>query len=130
MRATEFIYEGKKEVNTGLKPPADYEYAIPNAHRVAGTADRHYDLSRIMMLVAATDGKQVNGFPPESWSGRNNIATPYTPVESDMLKMVYKTLGYEWEDALSPNPTQKSQESSDTNKLSPISTYKKNKHGY
>ena len=129
MRAFEFFYEGKSEVKTGVKPHKDHEMTIPNAHRVAGTADRHYDLNRVMMLTATADGKHLPPFPPESWAGRNNLAFPYTPLEADMLKQVYQCLGYEWDDVLKPNPKKKSEEVKDVNSISPIATYKKNKYG-
>ena len=46
-------------------------------------ADRVYELNRVMMAVASSDG--VNPLSPEvdaeSWAGRNNIAVPYTDLD-------------------------------------------------
>lgn len=128
MRSFEFVFE-HDDVKTGVKPHIDQEMVMPNAHRVAGTADRTYDLNRLMMLVAASDGRQVPVVPQESWAGRNNMAFPYTAIESDMLKKAYEYLGYEWDDVLKPNPHQKSEEVKGVSVKSPVATFRKNKHG-
>lgn len=128
MRSREFIVE-RDEVKTGIKPHSDHEMVIPNAHRVAGTADRVYDLNRIMMLVAAADDKNIPVMEPESWAGRNNMSFPFTACESNMLKNVYSYLGYEWDDALKPNPEQRSKEPRDTYCTSPVARVKRNQYG-
>jgi hypothetical protein len=129
MRARE-ITEGRTgTVRNNLKPRKDQEMAIPAAHRVAGTADRVYDLNRVMMAVAASDGKAESSVPDQSWCGRNNIAAPYTKLESEMLKRAYRSVGVEWDDALKPNPQEKSLELSDINNRSPVPTRKTNKYG-
>lgn len=128
MRAREIFLE-RNLVKTGVKPHRDQEMALPNAHRVAGTADRTYDLNRIMMMVAAADGHQIPVVPEESWAGRNNMAFPYTPLESNMLKHIYQALGYEWDDVLKPNPHQRSEEPKDTQKQSPVAKIKRNRYG-
>ena len=69
-----------------------------NKFRDAKFADRVYELNRIMMAVASTDGTFVPELDGESWAGRNNIAAPYTPEEQDMLKMAYKAVGSHHED--------------------------------
>ena len=87
MRATEFVAEDKigkmgkrlNQATVGL-----------NKFRDAQFADRVYELNRIMMAVASTDGTFVPELDGESWAGRNNIAAPYTPEEQDMLKMAYE----------------------------------------
>ena len=119
MRAREFIFERNY---TKVKVPLDKDQheAIPGAHRVAGTADRTYDLNRVMMCVAAADGKTPPDVHPESWAGRNNIAIPYTAVEADMLKHAYKAMGAQWDDALSPNPKNQSLETKSVNTTSPV----------
>lgn len=109
MRAREFVLEDKA-VHTGIKPDKSVEYAMPGTHRVAGTADRLYDLNRVMMMVACADGKTQPPMPQESWAGRNNTAHPYTKVEADMLKHAYKAADVAWDDAIAPNPKNKSEE--------------------
>jgi hypothetical protein len=61
-------------------------------------ADRTYELNRIMMAAAATDGTFVPEIDGESWAGRYNIAVPYTQQEQDMLMMAYKAAGSEYHD--------------------------------
>ena len=69
-----------------------------NKFRDAQFADRVYELNRIMMAVASTDGTFVPELDGESWSGRNNIAAPYTKEEQAMLKKAYQAIGSHHED--------------------------------
>lgn len=124
MRAKEFIQETKKIVKTGIKPHKEAVAAMPGSHRVAGTADRIYDLNRVMMYVAASDGKIFPKMPQQSWAGRNNTAHPYTKIESEMLKHAYRLANVEWDDVLAPNQENKSIESTDIHKSSPIVSFK------
>lgn len=94
MRAHEFITEsGKGKVSdrqqqstVGLNIFATTQY------------DRTYDLNRVMMAVASTDGTTVPDLNRESWVGKNNTAHPYTEVEQDMLKIAYKAAGIPFQD--------------------------------
>ena len=94
MRAHEFITEsGKGKVSArqqqssvGLNVFAISQY------------DRTYDLNRVMMAVASTDGKTIPDLNSESWVGKNNTAHPYTDVEQDMLKIAYKAAGIPFKD--------------------------------
>jgi hypothetical protein len=94
MRAHEFITEsGKGKVSdrqqqstVGLNIFATTQY------------DRTYDLNRVMMAVASTDGTTVPDLNRESWVGKNNTAHPYTQVEQDMLKIAYKAAGIPFQD--------------------------------
>jgi hypothetical protein len=94
MRAHEFITEsGKGKVSSrqqqstvGLNVFAISQY------------DRIYDLNRVMMAVASTDGKTIPDLSSESWVGKNNTAHPYTEVEQDMLKIAYKAAGIPFKD--------------------------------
>lgn len=95
MRANEFISEAKigkignrKQMSTkGL-----HKFRDENA------ADRIYELNRIMMAAASTDGTFVPEIDSESWAGRYDVAAPYTQQESDMLMMAYKAAGSEYHD--------------------------------
>ena len=69
-----------------------------NKFRDTQFADRVYELNRIMMAVASTDGTFVPDLDGESWAGRNNIAAPYSPEEQDMLKKAYQAVGSHYED--------------------------------
>jgi hypothetical protein len=94
MRAHEFITEGNKgkvsdrqqQSTVGLNIFATTQY------------DRTYDLNRVMMAVASTDGTTVPDLNRESWVGKNNTAHPYTEVEQDMLKIAYKAAGIPFQD--------------------------------
>lgn len=95
MRAWEFITEqtqkGKmsdrhQQATAGLNVFASSQY------------DRTYDLHRVMMAVAATDGKIIPNLDSESWIGKNNSAHPYTEVEQDMLKIAYEAAGIPFTD--------------------------------
>jgi hypothetical protein len=95
MRANEFVSESKigkignrKQMSTiGLHKFRDED-----------CADRTYELNRIMMAVAVTDGTFVPDIDGESWAGRYNIAAPYTQEENDMLMMAYKAAGSDFHD--------------------------------
>jgi hypothetical protein len=94
MRAHEFITEGNKgkvsdrqqQSTVGLNIFATTQY------------DRTYDLNRVMMAVASTDGTSIPDLNRESWVGKNNTAHPYTEVEQDMLKIAYKAAGIPFKD--------------------------------
>jgi hypothetical protein len=81
MRANEFISEAtvgkignRKQISTkGL-----------HKFRDESKADRVYELNRIMMAAASTDGTFVPDIDGESWAGRYDIAAPYTQEESDI----------------------------------------------
>lgn len=92
-------------------------------------ADRVYELNRVMMAVAASDG--VNPLSPEidaeSWAGRNNIAIPYTDVEQKMLMQAFGAVGSHYKDL--NRGDLKSQELKSVNKTSPVAKTKRNKFG-
>lgn len=91
MRAQEFITEDKVgKISKRLR------YATRGLHKFRDNqfADRVYELNRIMMAVASNDGEEfINKIDSESWSGRNDVAAPYTKEESDMLKLAYDAVG-------------------------------------
>ena len=90
MRAHEFIVEGtvgeiskrNQSATVGLNKFRDQQFA-----------DRVYELNRVMMAVASTDGTFVPDIDGETWSGRNNVAAPYTREEQNMLKKAYQAVG-------------------------------------
>jgi hypothetical protein len=95
MRATEFVTEDRVgEISKRNR------YATVGLHTFKDTAgyDRVYELNRVMMAVASTDGTFVPNVDAESWVGRHNVSAPYTPEEHDMLKMAYKAIGSEFHD--------------------------------
>jgi hypothetical protein len=113
------------------KVPKRYQRAAMGLHkfRDENFADRIYELNRVMMAVAAADGKDTNKIPVdiESWAGRFDIAAPLTKEEENMLKQAYKTIGSYWSDE-NPGPF-KAQEIDTVNKNSPVPKRKRNKYG-
>jgi hypothetical protein len=123
MRANEFVSESKigkignrKQMSTiGLHKFRDED-----------CADRTYELNRIMMAVAVTDGTFVPDIDGESWAGRYNIAAPYTQEENDMLMMAYKATGSEFHDLNNGDLRSRELESTNTQSIAkPFKGYKK-----
>jgi hypothetical protein len=119
MRAHEFLIEkhlGKigqrrSQATVGL-----------NKFRDADLADRAYELNRVMMAAAATDGTFVPDIDNESWAGRYNLAMPYTDVEQAMLEKAFRAVGSDHEDL--NRGDLKSKELESTNKRSPVTGFK------
>jgi hypothetical protein len=119
MRAQEFVTEDK----IGKMSKRQNQATVGmNKFRDAQFADRVYELNRIMMAVASTDGTFVPDLDGESWAGRNNIAAPYTPEEQDMLKKAYQAVGSHHEDL--NNGDLRSQEHPAVNITSPVTAFK------
>ena len=119
MRATEFVTED--QIGKMSKRQNQATVGL-NKFRDAQFADRVYELNRIMMAVASTDGTFVPDLDGESWAGRNNIAAPYTPEEQDMLKKAYQAVGSHHEDL--NNGDLRSQEHPAVNTTSPVTAFK------
>jgi len=123
MRASEFISESKvgklgnrKQMSTrGLHKFRDED-----------CADRTYELNRIMMAVAVTDGTFVPDIDSESWAGRYNIAVPYTQEEQNMLMMAYKAAGSDFHDLNKGDLTSKELDSTNIQSIAkPFKGYKR-----
>lgn len=84
--------------------------------------DRVYELNRIMMAVAATDGTFVPDVDAESWVGRHNVAAPYTKQEHDMMKKAYQAVGSDFHDI--NNGDLESEEHPAVNTVSPVKAFK------
>ena len=119
MRAQEFVVEDKvgriskrnQNATVGLNKFRDQQFA-----------DRVYELNRIMMAVASTDGTFVPAVDGESWAGRNNVAVPYTQEEQNMLTKAYQAVGSHHEDL--NHGDLKSQEHPAVNTTSPMQAFK------
>ena len=94
MRAHEFITESVK----GKVSDRQQQSTVGLNIFATTQSDRTYDLNRVMMAVASTDGVTVPDLNRESWVGKNNTAHPYTEVEQDMLKIAYKAAGIPFKD--------------------------------
>lgn len=118
MRAKEFINEEKK----GKLTPRQ-RFASRGIHVFSDTNyDRSYDLNRVMMAVASTDGVTTPEMDGESWNAKYNTGHPYTKIESDMLKLAYKAVGVPFKDLNKGD--MRSQELPSTNKQSVINSFK------
>ena len=115
MRAQEFVAEAKtghigkrrQSATRGLNKFRDSQFQ-----------DRIYELNRVMMAAACSDGTNPIEMDGESWAGRYNTAHPYTEVEQRMLKQAYKACGSEWEDI--NHGDMDSEELKSTNNVSPV----------
>jgi hypothetical protein len=119
MRALEFIAE-----NGAGKISKRNQNATIGLHkfRDKNLADRVYELNRIMMATAATDGTFVPEIDNESWAGRYDVAAPYTKEEHNMLLMAYKAAGSNFKD-LNKGDLQ-SQEHPGVNVTSPVTAFR------
>jgi hypothetical protein len=119
MRAKEFVTEdtvGKmskrlNQATVGLNKFRDNKFA-----------DRVYELNRVMMAVASTDGTFVPELDGESWAGRHNIAAAYTQQDQQKLNMAYKAIGSTYVDI--NHGDLRSQEHPAVNTTSPVSAFK------
>ena len=123
MRAVEFITE-----RTIAKPTKRQNQSTVglNKFRDPGGYDRTYELNRIMMATACSDGVTPLALDAETYSGRYNTAHPYTEIEQKMLNQAFKAVGSEVTDLNKGDL--RSQELESTNKQSiakPFKGYKK-----
>ena len=96
MRANEFISEAK--VGKISKRQQQATRGLNIFSKKIDSYDRQYDLNRLMMAVASSDGINPIDMPAESWVGKHNPAHPYTKEEQAMLKLAYKAAGLEYKD--------------------------------
>lgn len=86
------------------------------------TYDKLYDLNRLMMAVASSDGINPIEMDAESWVGKRNSAHAYTKEEQDMLKLAYKAAGLQYKDL--NNGDMSSKEMPEVNRASPVQSFK------
>ena len=119
MRAHEFLIEQQ----TGKIGQRRSQATVGlNKFRDKDLADRVYELNRVMMAAACTDGTFVPKIDHESWAGRYNVAMPYTDVEQNMIEKAFQAIGSEYEDL--NHGDLRSQELESTNKQSPVQGFK------
>lgn len=117
MRAKEFVSEQRN------KPTKRQQYSSVGMVTFTDTNyDRTYDLNRVMMAVAATDGKTMPKLDGESWAAKQNTAHPYTEVEQNMLEKAFAAAGIPYQDLNKGDL--KSHEVPGTNYTSPIKPFK------
>jgi hypothetical protein len=120
MRANEFISEARMGKISDHQQQATRGLNIFS--KKIDSYDRNYDLNRLMMAVASSDGINPIEMPAESWVGKHNTAHAYTKEEQDMLKLAYKAAGLEYKDV--NNGDMDSEELSDTNVTSIVKPFK------
>lgn len=125
MRAKEFIKEDG--ARSRAKIMKRHQQATRGLNLFATTNyDRTYDLNRVMMAVAATDGKIKPDLDKESWAGKNNTAHPYTEAEQNMLEVAFAAAGIPFQDLNKGDLESKEPESTNTQSpLKPFKGYKK-----
>lgn len=118
MRAREFITERVGKLGKRRQWPTR------GLHRFRDESgrDRFYELHRIMMAVAGSDGANPLNATEASWVGTFNTAFPYSQVEADMLKQAYKAVGSDFEDI--NNGDLDSEEVPGGNVTSPIKSFR------
>lgn len=119
MRAREFIAEAEG------KMPKRAEQANQGTHKVRdkGGYDRTYHMNRMMMAMAKADGKSHKPVDMDeaSYVEKFNTAHPYTKEEHNMIHQAMATIPTEHQEVV---PFSKSEEMPDTNKQSPMTSFK------
>jgi hypothetical protein len=121
MRAKEFITE-KKKPRKGKISARNQQSTVGLDVFATSNFDRIYDLNRVMMAVAMTDGTIIPDISRESWAGKNNTAHPYTWEEQEMLEKAFKAAGIPHLDLNKGD--YESKELDSTQKQSPIKPFK------
>jgi len=120
MRAREFLFE--TQAGKISKRQQQSTRGLNVFSKKIDSYDRLYDLNRLMMAVASSDGVTPIEMDSESWAGKHNTAHPYTKEENDMLKLAYKAAGLEYKDL--NNGDMDSEELGSTNTGSPVVAFK------
>ena len=124
MRASEFMPVKINEAVDGKISPR-LQAGTRGLHiftKKMDTYDKLYDLNRLMMAVASSDGINPIEMDAESWVGKHNTAHAYTEEEQNMLKLAYKAAGLEYKDLNSGDLN--SGEIKEVNRVSPIEGFK------
>ena len=122
MRAKEFVTESKiGKLSKRQSNPTRGLHVFANSNY-----DRTYDLNRVMMAAACTDGSIVPAMDGESWAGKFNTAHAYTKEEEAMLKIAYKAAGIKFKDLNHGDLNSDELDSTNTQStLKPFKGYKK-----
>jgi len=120
MRASEFINESYKAGKISKRQ----RFATKGLHKFRDPQgfDRTYEMNRLGMALACTDGEIIPEVDQESWAGRFNTAHPYTEAEQKMLEKAYKAMGSSYVDLNKGDLD--SDEIPSTNNTSPVKPFK------
>lgn len=121
MRAKEFINETYRQAKISKRQ--DVATVGLNLFRDPDGYDRIYELNRMMIALACSDGsdKPID-VDSESWVGKDNVALPYTKIEQEMMKQAAKAIGTNLKDLNHGDLNSKELDS--VNKSSPIQAFK------
>lgn len=118
MKINEIVTEGRK---IGKIPQDLVDKSMGGAIRMrdVGGYDRTYHLNRIMMAAAMADGRSENPVDMDaaSFVEKYNVAFPYSDMEELMMYQAMATIPTDGKELIKRG---KSQESSDTNAVSPV----------
>jgi hypothetical protein len=117
MRAKEFVIEARAG-----KIGHRNRQATVGLNKFSDVSDRVYELNRVMMAVASTDGTFVPDIDNESWVGHMNVSMPYTDVEQNMMEKAFQAVGIDYEDL--NHGDLRSQEVKSTYTKSPVTGFK------
>ena len=124
MRANEFIAESKMGKVSDQQQQSTVGLNVFS--KKLDSYDRIYDLNRLMMAVACSDGINPIEMNAESWVGKHNTTHPYTKEEQDMLKLAYKAAGVEYKDLNSGDLDSEELKSTNTQSIvKPFKGYKR-----
>jgi hypothetical protein len=124
MRANEFVAESKMGKISAQQQQSSVGLNVFS--KKIDTYDRLYDLNRLMMAVACSDGVNPIEMDAESWVGKHNTTHPYTKEEQDMLILAYKAAGLEYKDLNNGDLSSKELEGVNTQSIvKPFSGYKR-----
>lgn len=124
MRANEFITEEK---NGKITKRQGQSTVGVGTFRDKNGIDRTYELNRVMMAAACSDGindlaANPNAPHSASWAGFDNTYHPYTAEENEMLNQAFAIVGSTYNDLAKGDL--KSQELPDTNTKSTVIPFK------
>ena len=124
MRANEFVSESK--FGKISKRQQSSTRGLNIFSKKIDSYDRLYDLNRLMMAVATSDGVNPIVMDAESWVGKHNTAHPYTKEEQAMLKLAYEAAGLEYIDLNKGDLDSEELESTNTQSIvKPFKGYKR-----
>jgi hypothetical protein len=124
MRANEFVAESKMGKISAQQHQSSVGLNVFS--KKIDTYDRLYDLNRLMMAVACSDGVNPIEMDAESWVGKHNTTHPYTKEEQDMLILAYKAAGLEYKDLNNGDLSSKELEGVNTQSIvNPFKGYKR-----
>jgi hypothetical protein len=122
MRAIEFILETSRG-----KMTARQQQSTRGVHKFSDAEhwNSDYKMYRMGLALACTDGTNMPDVDFESFVGRWKMAYPYSDVEVDMLKKAYQATKTEYVDINKGD--MKSKELKNTNTVSPVNNWMKNR---